>query len=172
MGIAKNAEVIRVELGDYEFGIHKFGAFKAANLSGELVAMFAPMLSALVPELVKEVKEEKKSGVEKSIMDTELEDMAPAIAGAFNTLKGDNVEKLLVKLLCSKNIFVKETGEDAEDGEWLTMDLADSIFAGNVQDMFVLAAKVIACNYQGFFEKLGIRSGAGAGKMIVKTLMK
>lgn len=171
MGIAKNAEVIKVELGEYEFGIHKFGAFKAANLSGELVAMFAPMLSALVPELVKEVKEEKKSEKDSSIMDKDLEDIAPALVGAFNTLKGDNVEKLLSQLLCSKNIFVKSKDEEDSEGEWLTKELADFIFAGNIQDMYTLAVKVVANNYQGFFEKLGIRSGADVGKLLMKKMI-
>lgn len=166
----KLQEVEVVKVGENKFGIRRFGAFKAANMSGELVAIFAPILAALVPSLVDEVKAEKKSGSEKSLLDSDVDELVPTIVGAFKTLKGDSVEVLLKKLLIDdKNISVKT--EEYPEGEILTNDLADEIFCGEVQDMFILAAKVIMLNYQGFFRKLQSPSGQGAAKAVAKQIL-
>ena len=41
----------------------------------------------------------------------------------------------------------------------MTEDLADEIFCGDTQDMFILAFDVIQANYSGFFKRLGGQFG-------------
>lgn len=75
------------------------------------------------------------------------------------------MKKLLVN---SKNISYE--GIDDEKPQLLTYDALNEIFCGNVQDMFVLAFKVIKLNYSGFFGKLTSRFGSLAG--LAKKLEK
>lgn len=48
----------------------------------------------------------------------------------------------------------------------LTEDLADEIFCGEPQDMFILAFEVIRFNFNGFFSKLGSRFGGAVEKLM------
>ena len=45
----------------------------------------------------------------------------------------------------------------------LTDDLADEVFCGEIQDMFLLCFHVIKLNFNGFFKRLGTRSGKEGG---------
>ena len=91
------------------------------------------------------------------LLDIKVEDAAPAIAGAFSSLDGDKVEKILKHLLIAgSNISVEQPGEKVR---LLTEDLANEVFCTDVQDMFILAFEVIRTNYNGFFKKLGDRFG-------------
>lgn len=150
----KQQEAVRESIGDYNFYIRPFPALAAANMTGELAALVTPLLGALAPLVGKQLNSE--SG---NLMDTEVEDLAPAIAGAFSSLTGDKLENLMKKLLVnSKNISYE--GIDDEKPQVLTYDALNEIFCGNVQDMFILAFKVIKLNYSGFFGKLTSRFGS------------
>lgn len=46
----------------------------------------------------------------------------------------------------------------------LDSDLADELFCGDVQDLFVLCFHVIRLNFNGFFKKLSTLSGKGREK--------
>ena len=81
-------------------------------------------------------------------------------------IDGDKLEKLMKKLLLGGHITVEITNEEGEiDGERLNEDLANEIFCGDVQDMFLLCFQVIKLNFNGFFKKFATLSGkAGLAK--------
>jgi hypothetical protein len=64
---------------------------------------------------------------------------------------------------------MRTKGERQQDV--LDKDLADEVFCGNVQDMFVLCVHVIKLNFNGFFEKLATLSGK-AEQVAAKTPRK
>lgn len=148
--LSKMMEPKEAPVGGNLFYIYPFPAFKAANISGEVAALLTPMLASVVPAL-------GNGGEEKHMMDMDIGEVAPHIAGAFSSLSGDKVEKLLRDLLLSGNIGVR--AEAGADPQLLTEDLSNEIFCGNTQDMFILAFHVIKVNYAGFFEKFGNLSG-------------
>ena len=156
MGL-KRTEKTKYTIGDYDFYISKFSAFKSANLSGELIRLFTPIIASIVPTVVKLLGDDSQ---EENILDKELDDdlskMAPALAGAFDKLSGNQVEYLLRQLLINeKNISFTEKGcMDPEQVKVMDFEDADEIFCGELQDMYLLAIKVIQLNYKGFFKKL------------------
>lgn len=138
----------RVCVGANVYYIYPFPAFRAANMSGEIIALMMPMVSAIAPAL----------GKNKNVLDTEASEAAPYIASAFSTLSGDKVEKLLRNLLLAGNVSVQVEG--SMEAQMMNEDLSNALFCANAQDMFVLAYHVIKVNYMGFFEKLGNLSGS------------
>ena len=137
---SRRMEGKEVNLGGINFLIYPFGAFTAANLSGELTGMLLPAAGALAPLL---------GGDQKLSLDDDVMKAAPQISAAFSMISGDKIELLLKKLLCSKNIVIKDSGE------YLTEETADEIFCAEIQDMFLLAFYVLRENFGGFFGKLG-----------------
>lgn len=165
----KQMEPTEVQIGENKFYIRPFAAFKAANLTGELASVLTPLFGAFAP-LLKDSKGEEEG---KDLMDIDAGDAANAIANC-NGISGDKLEKLMRKLLLSGNIAVEFTDENGEtEGAKLTADLADEIFCGNVQDMFLLCFHVIQLNYNGFFARLSSLSGKvkpTGGKKVRKIL--
>ena len=144
MNNLKQLETREVTVGENIFYIRPLPAFKAANMTGELAALVLPLVSGLAPMLSAVDTEKEGNG----LLDIKVEDAAPAIAGAFSSLDGDKVEKILKHLLIAgSNISVEQPGEKVR---LLTEDLAN---------MFILAFEVIRTNYNGFFKKLGDRFG-------------
>lgn len=157
----KRMEVTEKRIGENVFYLKPFPAFTAANISGELAALITPMVSGLAPLL-------GGKATAADIMSVELEDAAPAITGAFSSLSGDKVERLMRKLLIeNQNISV----DNPENGrtEILSMDLANEIFCGEVQDMFLLCFEVVKINFGGFFKKLGAQFGDLSGLTEMET---
>ena len=135
-----------LDLGNNRYYIRPFGAFVAANLSGELAGVITPIIGSLAP---------LASGGD--LMDLDISVAAPALVSGFSSLSGDKIEAILHKLLTKhKNITVEIDGADAQT---LTDDLVNELFCGDAQDMFVLAFEVIKVNYSGFFDKLSTLSG-------------
>ena len=158
MNNLKQLETREVNVGENIFYIRPLPAFKAANMTGELAALVLPLVSGLAP-LLSAVDTEKEGN---GLLDIKVEDAAPAIAGAFSSLDGDKVEKILKHLLIAgSNISVEQPGEKVR---LLTEDLANEVFCTDVQDMFILAFEVIRTNYNGFFKKLGDRFGKVGGE--------
>lgn len=150
----KLLETRSVVIGENTFYIRPLPAFRAANLSAELAALLMPLLSGFAPLFA---DMEMENGEEKSFLDINMEDAAPAIAGAFSSLSGDKLERILEHLLISgKNISMEMPDGKAQ---LLTLDIANEAFCTDVQDMFLLAFEVIRTNYNGFFKKLGGRFG-------------
>jgi len=135
------------ELNGHIFYIRPFFSFTAANLSGEVSSFILPIVSAVLPAVVADDKEDT------SFADIGIDVAVPAMTQAAATMSGDRLESLLKKLLTKHgNISVQLVGK--ESAERLTEDLANNIFVSDVQDMFVLAYDVIRVNFNGFFEKL------------------
>ena len=66
------------------------------------------------------------------------------------------MKKLLID---NKNISVEGEATDG-DTKPLTMDLANEVFCGEIQDMYILCFEVIKINFKGFFEKIGAQFGS------------
>lgn len=142
-------------IGEYTFYVRPFPAFVATNISGELAGIITPLLGNLAPLISKVNPGEGGNG----LLDVNVEEAAPAIAGAFSSVSGDKLESLMKKLLVRyKNISVELP--TANDAQILTEDMVNEIFCGDVQGMFILAFEVIRSNYNGFFEKLGSQFGS------------
>lgn len=138
------------------FYITPFPAFKAANVSGELASMLVPFFSALAPLV----------GDKKSLMDVDVSTAGSSLANV--SVKGNDLEKLMKTLLLGGHVVVESNPEKGiDDDERLTEELANEIFCGNVQDMFVLCYFVIRLNFSGFFDKFTTLSGK-AGEVVKK----
>jgi len=148
----KQLEPTKVNVGEMKFYITPFPAFKAANLTGELASVLAPLLGAFAT-LVGSDDEES------SLMDIDAGKAAEAISGC-TAISGDKLELLMQKLLIGGNIVVEAPNEEGEiEPQRLDMDLANELFCGEVQNMFVLCFHVIKLNFNGFFKKFAILSG-------------
>ena len=140
------------QLGDVMFYVRPLPAFTAANISGELFGTLLPALGSLAPMVGDKTDP-------ASLLDIDSEVAAKALAKGMSGISGEKLEYLLKKLLVQhRNISFEQVGPfDAKNKspQILTEDLANDLFCGDVQDMFILAFDVIKSNYSGFFEKLG-----------------
>lgn len=144
----KQHETTEKTVGENTFYIRPFAAFTAANISGELISVLAPAVAGLAPLAM---------GASDSDDDIDFMNLDVAsFSGAVSGLSGDKVENLLKKLLTKHGNISVET----EDGvKRLDNDLANEIFCGTAQDMFVLAVEVINVNFKGFFKKISGQFG-------------
>ena len=150
----KMMEVTEKRIGDSTFYIRPFPAFYAANMSGELIALITPVLSALIPLLG------SVGGEPFDIANWELDKAGPALTEAVAGLNGDKVEGMMRKLLITQNNVSVACAATNLEAKPLTTDLANEVFCGSYQDMYVLCWEVIKLNYGGFFRKLGAQSGS------------
>lgn len=161
----KQMETTDVTIGDYDFRIKPFSAFKSARLTGDLINLLAP-LAGILPSFF---GSGSSDGDEEGIFDVELD--ASVITQALSQFDGDRIEDLLKTFLIKdKNIFVKG---DGYKNEILDEDIANEIFCTDIQDMFLLTFEVIKVNYKGFFKKAGNLSGKAeevAGAVMRKML--
>lgn len=157
----RQMESTEVNVGGITFYIKPLAAFKAANLTGELASVLAPFLGALAPLI----------GNGNDLMGVDAGKAAEAMASCTN-ISGDKMENLMRKLLLGGNIVVNIPDEDGKtEPQVLDKDLADEIFCGEVQDMFLLCFHVIRLNFNGFFKKFAGLSGK-AGSAVVKMPRK
>lgn len=165
----KTHEARDVRVGQHSFHIFPFPAFTAASLSGELMNLVLPIITSVLPYVGS-----KDSGG-RSLMDVDIDEAAPAIAGAFGSISGPRLEAMLKKLLVvHRNVTVEvEDGEGSGrfHAERLTEDLANELFCGEIQDMFVLAFHVIRLNLNGFFEKASGLFGGALGDLMGKAVV-
>lgn len=147
-------------LSGNKFFIRPYPAFVAANLSGEITALVVPILASLAPVFVGASK-----GEEVGLLDMNAEAVAPALASGLSAMSGDRVEILLKKLLTKYGNVSVELADDTEV-QTLTDDLANEVFCGDAQDMFILAFEVIKVNYSGFFKKLGGQFGGALSGLL------
>ena len=139
-------------LGENLYFVRPFPAFVSANLSGELSTIVIPILSSVLPLVG------GKDNLD-NLLDIDVEVAAPALASGLSSLSGDKIEGLLKKLLVKyKNISVQLEGEN--EAQLLTEDMANDLFCGDAQDLFILAFDVIKANFSGFFKKLGGQFGS------------
>ena len=72
-----------------------------------------------------------------------------------SAINGDRVEVLMKKLLLGGHIVVEVQNENGDiEPQRLDMDIANEIFCGEIQDMFVLCFYVIKLNFNSFFKKV------------------
>ena len=137
------------ELGGFMFYVYPLPAFKATSIGGELFSILLPSLGSLAPLVI------GKSEAE-SLLDIDSEAAVKAFAKGASGLSGEKLELLLKMLLTQhRNITFVPLDKMNAKPQFLTEELANEIFSGNIQDMFILAFDVIKRNYGGFFEKLG-----------------
>ena len=157
----KQQDATQVTVGSTTFYIRPFPAFKSANIFGQLTKTITPVAGGLL-SLV------GSSGDGTSVFDLNVEEAAPALAGAVSGLSGPVVETLLKQLLVDYGTIAYDDPETGNTMK-LTMDKANELFCGEVQDMFILAVEVIKLNYNGFFKKLAAQFGPAIAKF--KELM-
>lgn len=176
MSRLKQIEPKKETIGGLNFYIRPFPAMVAANLTGDLASLLTPVLAALMP-LVGNSTEDDDNGEDGGLMDIDVNDAAASISKSMDGFSGKKVESMLKKLLIAyKNVAVELPVEDEDgvetgeyDQEILDMDIANEIFCGDVQDMFILAFYVIRLNFNGFFKRLAGPSGK-AGEALVKKM--
>ena len=150
----KQMETTNVKISGIDFYITPFPAFKAANLTGELASVLTPLLSAVAPLLSDENEKENDNP-----LDIDVGKAAEAMSH-FAGISGEKLELLMKKLLMGGHIVVEVSDENGEiEAAKLDMDLANEIFCGEVQDMFLLCFYVMKLNFKGFFKKLVNLSG-------------
>ena len=153
MKAVKQFEAKERVLGGSTFYIRPFSAFVAANISGELFSLILPILGTLAPTAAKAA-----SASQANLLDIDAETAVPVLAQSLSGVGGDKLEQILKKLLVKhKNISVEVEGSN--QAQPLTEDLANELFCGDAQDMFILAFDVIQANYTGFFKKAGALFG-------------
>lgn len=148
-------EPTQKQIGEYVFYIYPFSAFKAANISGELVSLISPILVSILPSVVN--KDNDDDG-DESLLDMDISAAMPSIMQACSTLDGDKVEHMM-RLLLTQNRNISFEHEQERRVKWLSEDDMDELFCGSIEDMFVLAVEVIKINFKGFFKRLGNLSG-------------
>lgn len=158
----KRMETTKKKIGEATFYIRPFAAFTAANISGELASVLSPMLGGLAP-MLKDTSAGDVAGsnaqAQSQIMDMEMEELLPAIAGALSGMDGDKLEHLMFRLLVQyQNISVASPGTD-NDVVPLDLDLANEIFCGSLMDMLRLCVEVVRINFGGFFDSIAGLSG-------------
>lgn len=153
----KQLEPVMETVGGTNFYITKFPAFKAANLTGELASVLAPLLGVLASLIdTNEGKDGHKGG---GLLDIDVKEAAHAMSGC-SAISGDKLELLMKKLLLGGHIVAEVQNDNYEiEPQRLDMDLANEIFCGEVQDMFILCFHVIKLNFNGFFKKFAGLSG-------------
>mgnify|MGYP001519902138 CR=1 FL=1 len=126
----KQMEVTEKQIGESTFYIKPFPAFTAVNISGELAAILSPLLGGVAALVGGGSNEEGSSEKPKNIMD---------------------VDHKNISVVC-----------EATDGEvkLLNYDLANEVFCGDVQDLYILCFEVIRLNFKGFFKKIGAQFGS------------
>lgn len=144
----KQMEPTKETVGGYSFYITPFPAFKAANLTGELASVLAPLLGVLAPLVG-----------DGDLMDVDAGKAAEAMMNC-TAINGDKLEKLMQKLLLGGHIVAEVLNEAGDiEPQRLDMDIANEVFCGEVQDMFILCFHVIKLNFKGFFKKFAALSG-------------
>ena len=161
----RRMQTIEKVIGENTFYIRPFGAFAAANISGELAALLSPILAGIATLFGGLDTGDGGSDAAANPLDMDIEEAMPAISSALSTISGDKVERMMRRLLIDQqNISVQ--GEDT-DGNTVILDkdLADEVFCGELQDMFILCYEVIKLNFKGFFKRVGIQSGSLIDKL-------
>lgn len=142
------------------FYISPFPVFTAARITAQLSKALSPILGGLIALLGEDDNDSTPEGSKSDIVGA-----IPAFSASMESLNPAEFEKLARELLAnSRNIAFKNM--DFPNGEILTEDTINALFAGNTQNMYILAFHVIKENYSGFFEKFKSLSG----NAILKTL--
>lgn len=163
----RQLETTEVEVDGQQFYIRPFPALKAAGISGELARTLAPLMSILVPivEALDDtddngnpMKDENGNIIHKSILDMDAKKVGFALASNLSSLQGidgETVERTIKMLLLTHQNVIVTTEDDygEKKPQTMTEDILNEVFAGRVQNIFVLCFYVVKVNFQGFFGK-------------------
>jgi len=149
--IVKMMQPTEQKIGRNTFYIYPLPAFTAANLSTEIIGLLSPLVGGIAGAF------KESDSKDRNLMDMDISEAAPYIAGAFSSLSADKTEYLLRKLLLNGKVAVMPEG--SQEAFYLDEDTCDNLFCGNTQDMFILAFYVIKENYKDFFGSFGNLSG-------------
>lgn len=155
----KRMEVTEKTIGDNRFYLKPFPAFAAVNISGELASTLTPILGGLI-SLVSAGEGDNFKDKAMSLMDVDVDDALPVLTKSFGGLSGDSLERLMRKLLIESGNISVECEATEGKAKVMSKEIADEVFCGDVQDMFILAFEVIRLNFNGFFEKFGALFGS------------
>ena len=152
----KQLQTFEKQIGDNRFYIRPFKAFDAAFISAELVNLLSPILGAIAPFLGDDSTD---SNGNPDIMDMDAEKVIDKASPALSRISGDKLESVMKTLMIQHGNVSVECQETEGSVALLSEDLANEVFCGELQDMFVLCFEIIRINYKGFFKKLGGRFG-------------
>lgn len=157
----KQTTFVEKTIGENKFFIRPFPAFVAANISGELAAVIGPMLSGISGLIGNLDTSSIAAGKNENfnIMDADIDKALPSFTNAFSSLSGEKFERLMKKLLIINDNISVEGPCTQNTVKRLDLDLANEVFCGDVQDMFILCFEVIKVNFGGFFKKFGLLFG-------------
>lgn len=165
----KRTETQKVELGDRVFTIWKFSAFTSARIFGDLTGAVTPVVASVLPVLASAgLLSKDKDG--KAVLNTDVDErqLSASLSAMAGNLSGEKLEKILIELLVAhENITYLN---DKKDWCCLTEEDADEIFCGDLQDMLMLAWKVIRFNYGGFFGKFADQFGSQLKSAVQKKM--
>ena len=153
----KQQETTQKTIGENTFYIRPFPAFRAANISGELVKILSPAVGAIASAVGVSGANAKDAAAR--VMDMDIDEVAPKLGDAFSGLSGDSIERLMKKLLIESGNISVEGPTTNGDVKVMDLDIANEVFCAEIQDMFILCFHVIKLNFNGFFKKIAGLSG-------------
>ena len=153
-----------VRIEGISFFIAPFPVFVAARISAMLSKVLSPVLGGIISLLGDDEGEmEGSAGTSFS----EAKGAIPTFVDAMNGLNPLEFERLLRELLInSRNITFRDS--EHPEGAFLTEEELDAMFAGNSQNLYILAYHVLKENFQGFFGKLKNLSGSPLMKKLTE----
>ena len=142
-------ETFPKRIGEYEFTITQLPARRALRLQAKLLKLIGPCAGVVVEEAFKELKDGE--GKVSSITDKSL-------PRAFHVLAGNLDEKEFESLVIDMIPGIRV------DGKELTEQLLDVLFAGKLNQLFLLLKEVLEVNFGDFFQEGSILTGLLASK--------
>jgi len=157
MKVAKLNEIAQVSIGDNVFCVRKFRAFPSARISGNVIALLAPLLGgagALFDAWGGSDDGGDDGGADNSsLLNQDIASFLPDLAEGLAKLDGRKLEVMLGELLIDEGCI-------SYDGNRLTQDMVDEVFCGDLKGMLTLAVEVIKLNYGSLFTLLGFQFGS------------
>jgi len=155
---ARIYQVTEITVGDYLFHVRKFRALPASRISGDVVALLAPLLGSAGSLLDGVDVNARKGGdsgkgEDSGLLDQDLGTFLPALADALAKLEGKKLERLLLELLIDEGCITF-------DGDLLTQAVLDDLFCGDLMGLLKLAVEVIKLNFASLFTMLGSQFGS------------
>lgn len=152
----KKIEPHRVQIGDVNYAIYPFSAFRSAGIAGDLGRFIGPIVAGILPFVGGDMDIE-------TLLSADVDKLVPLVNAALSKLDSATVEKILMELLINEKNIACEYREDGRMVQAeLTKELADEMFIGGLPDMIKLAIEVVKFNYGNFFTGLADQSGSQA----------
>lgn len=125
-------------IGDHTYTITQLPARRALRLQAKLLKLLSPCISVIISEAIKEAKEK---GI--SLSDVSDKSIPSAIQYLSSGLEENTFEDLICDMLPCVRV----------DGKELTVQLMDVLFAGSLNQLFLLMKEVLEANFKDFFQE-------------------